>query len=188
MSNAGFGQGPKTETVYGGPAPAARGTVYGGPTTQTAEGTVYNGPVGGTVYQGPAATPTIGPRSATRTGITSNAAAVRGARIFYLVAGMTVLRTVLIFAGVQILTKTANLQGPAMMALVAVNATVVAIFVLLGFFAQRGSKIAFLIGMLIYAADLVLLLVNNAVSNVFSIVIHGLVLYYLFSNFRQLPE
>src|SRR5215471_2638561 len=165
MSSGGFGQGTNKGTVYGGPAPTGQGTVYGGTSVKTSEGTVYNGPVGGTVYQGPTATPSIGARSATATPVTSNAAAVRGAKIFYLIAGMTVLRTVLIFAGVQILTS-ATSQGPAAMAgLLMVNALVIAVFVLLGFFAQRGSKIAFLIGMLIYAADMVLLLMNSALSN-----------------------
>ena len=77
MSN-GFGQNPKSQTVYGGP------------TIQTKEGTVYNGPVaGGPVYQGPAATTPFDPslqalRSAPRA---VNAGARKGSNIFYVIAG-----------------------------------------------------------------------------------------------------
>src|SRR5260370_12615052 len=76
MSN-GFGQNPKSQTVYGGP------------TIQTKEGTVYNGPVARRpLYQGPAATTPYHPSlqalpSAPRPG---SAGARQGSNIFYLSA------------------------------------------------------------------------------------------------------
>ena len=194
MPNEGFGQSSKKETVYGGPAIATKqGTVYGGPPVQTGGGTVYggtvyNGPTGGTVYGGP--TPGgVGARPITgRTNSPSstNAGAAYGAKVFYLIAGLTVFRTVLTLTGARIATtgsKTPNNVTSAIL----VAAVVAGIFVLLGFFAKRGSKIAFVIGTLIYAADLVLLASGDPSSHAVGIGIHGWILFLLIRAFRQLP-
>jgi hypothetical protein len=180
MSNAGFGQGPKQETIYGGS------------NIKTSEGTVYNGPVGGTVYQGPAQTNGYSPSAQAprmATPATGNAGARKGAGIFFVIAGFTALRTLLLFAGVQQLTLGANrmvAENPSMILIV--NAVVIGIFVLLGVLTKRGSKAALLIGMLLYAADLVLLLLGNAGANVVYIVVHGLFLFYLFNAYRQFGD
>lgn len=201
MSNGGFGQGPKKETLYSGPVPTpGQGTAYAGPAPSTGVGTVYNGPaLGGTVYHGSTSggaaykgsptgvlpsRPTAGPAAA-RSG-----AGAKGASIFFLIAAFTGINTVLIFAGVQFgiglgATRTTN---AALSSILVVNVVAIGIFVLLGIFARGGSKIAFLIGMLLYAGDLVLLIMNDPALHVISIVIHGLFLFYLFNAFRQLPD
>src|SRR5215472_2026595 len=146
MSSSSFGQGPKKETIYSGPAPSTQGTVYNGP---AAGGTVYNGPVGGTAYQGP--TGGNGYNPSAQGAQLVNAGARKGARIFYVIAGFTALRTLLLFAGVQQLTLGANrmVEGNPQLILM-VNVVVIGIFVALGVFTQRGSKTALLIGMLLY--------------------------------------
>jgi hypothetical protein len=179
MSN-GFGQNPKSQTVYGGP------------TIQTKEGTVYNGPVaGGPVYQGPAATTPYNPslqalRSAPRA---VNAGARKGSNIFYVIAGFTAVRTLLLFAGVQQLTLGANrMVAGDPQSILMVNGLIIAIFVALGIFTRRGSKTTLLIGMLLYAADTVLLLIGDASANAIYIGVHALFLYYLFSAYRQFAD
>ncbi len=179
MSN-GFGQNPKGQTVYGGP------------TIQTSEGTVYNGPVaGGTVYQGPNTPgaynpPPQAPRFAVPT---VNVGARRGSNIFYWIAGITALRTLLLFAGVQQLTLGANRMVAAdPRSILMVNALIIAIFVALGVFTRRGAKMALVIGMLLYAADTVLLLVGDASANAIYIVVHALFLYSLFNAYRQFAD
>jgi hypothetical protein len=191
MSSGGFGQGPKKETVYSGPVPGSQGTVYGGPTTNTTEGTVYNGPGSGSVYQGPTSASGYGPAmQSVRQGTPSvNAGARKGAGIFFVISAFTALRTILLFAGVQQLTLGANriAEGDIQLILI-INVVVIAIFVTLGVLTKRGSKTALLIGMLLYGADLVLLLVSNAGANVIYIVVHGLFLFYLFNAYRQFTD
>lgn len=201
MSNAGFDQGPKKETVYGGSASvatqetvyggfspaAAQGTVYG-TTVKTAEGTVYGGPApGGTVYSGPATGAISRPLGSATVG--SSDAARKGARIFFLIAGLTALRTILVYAGIQALSSSVPaVNGSILTTILVINLVIAGVFALLGIFTQQGSKIAFVTGMVLYAGDLALLLMNNPASHVVSIGIHGLVLFYLFTAFRQLPE
>jgi hypothetical protein len=190
MSTSGFGQGPKKETVYSGPAPSPRqGTVYGGPSIQTAGGTVYNGPSpGGTVYNGPT-TGAVASRPMAGTATTStNVAAAKGARLFYVIAGFTGINTVLAFVGIRFAIGVGAVNGTTLSAFLITNLLAAGLFVLLGIFTQGGSKMAFLAGMLLYGADLVWLAINNPALHIISIVIHGLFLYYLFSAYRQLPE
>lgn len=176
----GFGQNSKSQTVYDGP------------TIQTSEGTVYNGPVpGGTVYQGSAPTTAYNPalqalRSARPT---VNVGARKGASIFFVIAGFTALRTLLLFAGVQQLTLGANrMVADDPRSILIVNGLIIAIFVGLGIFTRLGSKMALMIGMLLYAADTVLLLIGDAGGNVVFIGIHVLFLYYLFNAYRQFAD
>jgi hypothetical protein len=186
--------GPASQTkgtVYNGPAPATQGTVYNGPSIQTKGGTVYNGPSpAGTVYNGPA--PSIAaPQYGTRPGTTAvNVGAVKGAKIFYTIAGFTAINTVLMFIGIRFAIGVGNfrLSGATLGTIILVNVVGAGLFVLLGVFTQGGSKIAFLTGMLLYAGDLVLLLMNDAGLHIISIVIHGLFLFYLFSAFREFAD
>lgn len=210
MSSSGYGQAPKKETVYGGPAPAAKpGTVYSGPSIQTGGGTVYNGPAagtaGGTVYNGPAAGTAYGgtvyggaatgavasrPVAGNASVPSGDAAAAKGARIFYLIAAFTGINTVLYFVGIRFAIGLGATQmvTTSLSSFLLANVVGAGIFVMLGMFAQRGSKAVFLIGMLLYGGDLVLLVMNNPVFHIFSIVLHGVFLFYLFSAYRQLPE
>ena len=90
MANGGFRQGPKKETVYGGPTPTAQGTVYGGP---PAGGTVYNGGATGSVYRPPSQSGGAGARA---TAVPPGAMA---SRLFFTVAGLSVLNSVLSLTG-----------------------------------------------------------------------------------------
>jgi hypothetical protein len=190
MADATFRQGGQKGTVYDGPLPPAKGTVYNGPSVPAVGGTVYNGPApGGTVYGG-AAAGTTNPRYSAGAATAINAGAARGARIFYLIAGFTAINTVLMFVGIRFALGVGNirLDGASTASVVLLNLVAAGIFVLLGVFTQGGSKITFLVGMLLYAGDLVLLLLNNPGLHIISIAIHALFLYSLFTAFRQLPE
>ena len=185
MSN-GFGQSPKKQS--------AQGTVYGGPTIQTSEGTVYNGPAvppRGGVYNGAGAgtaNPALGSLSRLKTP-SANAGARKGAGIFYVIAGFTALRTLLLFLGVQQLTLGANrMFAGDMQSVLIINGLIVGIFLALGVFTGKGSKLALMIGMLLYAADLALLFIGDASANIVYIVVHVLFLLYLFSAYRQFAD
>src|SRR5437879_3401352 len=90
MSSAGFGQGPKKETIYEGPTPTTtQGTSYNG---FSPNGPVGNGgPAAGTVYRPPAAQPTDAAALAQAHGH-------RAGNLFFLIAGLSVLNTVLALA------------------------------------------------------------------------------------------
>jgi len=131
------------------------------------------------------------PRYGTRpAAATINVGAAKGAKIFYTIAGFTAINTVLMFIGIRFAIGVGNfrLTGATLGTVIVVNLIGAGVFVLLGVFTQGGSKIAFLTGMLLYAGDLVLLLMNDAGLHIISIVIHGLFLFYLFSAFRELPD
>lgn len=203
MSSSGYGQAPKKETVYSGPTPPPKqGTVYNGPAVGTSGGTVYNGPApGGTVYNGPTPGSTVygGPPTGAVTSrpmapnaaaASGDLAAAKGAKFFYYIAGFTGINAVLIFVGIRfaIGLGTTELAGGSLSTFLVASILGAGIFVALGMFAQRGSKAAFLIGMVLYGGDLVLLVMSNPAFHIVSIVIHALFLYYLFSAYRQLPE
>lgn len=189
MADANFRQGGQKGTVYDGPLPPAKGTVYNGPSVPPAGGTVYNGPTpGGTGYSGPAGGATT-PRYSTGAAPAINVGAKKGANIFYVIAGFTALRTALLFTGVQQLTLGANrMFAGDTTSILMVNAVVIGIFVVLGVFTQRGKKAALLIGMALYAIDTVLLLIGDAAANVIYIGVHVLFIYYLFNAYRQFAD
>jgi len=178
-------------TVYNGPAPATQGTVYNGPSVQTGGGTVYNGPApGGTVYNGPAPGATAPGYSTRQAVATVNVGAAKGAKIFYTIAAFTAINTVLMFVGIRFAIGVGNfpLIGATQSTMILVNLIGAGLFVLLGVFTQGGSKLALLTGMLLYAGDLVLLLMNDAGLHIISIVIHGLFLFYLYNAFREFAD
>jgi hypothetical protein len=190
MAKSTFGPGGKTGTVYDGPAPAKGGTVYGGPTPAQAGGTVYNGPApGGASYNGPASGAAT-MQTVRRQSAASNVGAAKGANIFFLIAAFTAINIIATFAGVRfaIGLNTTLLNGAPLNTILVANGLAAGVFVMLGIFARSGSKAAFLIGMLLYGGDLVLLALNNPAVHIISIVIHGLFLFYLFNVFRQLPD
>jgi hypothetical protein len=116
--------------------------------------------------------------------------AAKGAKIFYVIAGFTAINTVLMFIGMRFAIGVGNfrLNGATLGTIVLMNLIGAGVFVLLGVFTQGGSKLAFLTGMLLYAGDLALLVMNDPGLHIISIVIHGLFLFYLFSAFRELPD
>ena len=213
MSNTTFGPGAKKETVYSGPSPQPRqssgtsasasssgSTVYGGPAPKTAGGTVYNGlGAGGTVYGNqPAAGTVYNPArqgaAARPVQPAANAAPApsKAGSVFFLIAGFSAINTVLILASAPFvlaigLAVTRIRAEGEMGAVLAINAVAIGIFVALGFFVSRGSKAAFLIGLLLYAGDTALLLLSeNPALHVVSIIVHGIFLFSIFKGFRQM--
>jgi hypothetical protein len=210
MSDTTFGPGAKKETVYSGPSPQPKqssgpsasasassggSTVYGG-TAPKAAGTVYNGsgagsmvydnqPASGTVYnprQGAAAHPA-------QPG--ANATPSKAGSVFFIIAGFSAINTVLILASapfvmaIGLAVTRIHAEGE-MGAVLAINAVAIGIFVALGFFASRGSKAAFLIGLLLYAGDTALLLLTgNPALHIVSIIFHGIFLFSIFKGLRQ---
>lgn len=204
MSNTTFDPGAKKETVYNGPGPEPRqanapsastgGTVYG--SVPSAPNASFNNGLGAgsTVYNNPGPSSTIynPPRqNAVRTVTPATSGGVKG-NIFYLIAGFSVINTLLIvgkapfiFAlGLAITRVPAEGQlGPVLV----LNAIAVGVFALLGFFAARGAKAAYLIGLLLYAGDTgLLLLSDNPAVHIVSIVFHGIFLFSIFKSYRQL--
>ncbi|HEY2114237.1 MAG TPA: hypothetical protein VGJ51_04070, partial [Candidatus Angelobacter sp.] len=196
-------------TVYSGPTPQPKqssgasasassggSTVYGGPAPKTAGGTVYNGlgagstvygnqQPGGTVYsparQGAAARPA-------QAG--ANAAPSKAGSVFFIIAGFSAINTVLLLASAPFVMAiglaVTRIRAEGQMGVVlALNAVVIGIFVALGFFASRGSKAAFIIGLLLYAGDTALLLLDNPALHIVSIIVHGLFLFSIFKGLRQ---
>jgi hypothetical protein len=172
---------PNTPTVTG----VQKEMVFGGPGTQpNAVGTVYNGPglSGTTARPNPAIRP-VQPKA--------NAGGSKGRNVFYLIAVFSAINAVLILSkapivfalGLACTRVSANSPlGPVLF----LNAIAIGTFVALGFFAARGAKAAFLIGLLLYAGDTVVLVLSpNAAAHIVSIVFHGLFLFYIFQAFRQ---
>lgn len=202
MSNTIIGPGAKKETVYSGPSPQPKqsggpsaaassgGTVYGGPAPRPAGGTVYNGMgTGSTVYGNQQAPGTVySPARPVQAG--ANPGSSKAGTIFYAIAGFSVLNTFLILIGAPLavgMAATRARTDSQMGILVVSNLIVVGIFVALGFFATRGSKAAFIIGLLLYGGDTLLLLLSaNAAARIPAIVVHVFFLYSIFKGLRQL--
>lgn len=186
MSNQVIGSGPKKETVYGGPSISPQTSpAYNRQAAASGGSTVYTGPTpGGTVHNG--ASPA---GSQARPSAPASAGGVRGASIFYVIAGFTAANMVLMFAGIRFAVGlgATGAAGNDMTTLLISNLVAIGIFVLLGFLTKKGSKAAFIIGMVLYALDLLILAAFNPAMHVVSIVIHGLFLWNLFKAFRQLP-
>ena len=171
MPDISMGPGTKKETVYGGPTPNNGSTVYNGPGT----GTTVNS------SQRPNATvPAVH-----KTG------GSKGSVIFFTVAGFSALNTLLLFAhapfvlAIGLAVTRVSMDGGAGTAL-ALSAVAIGLFVALGIAAGKGNKTAFLIGMLLYGADTVVLLLSpNAATHVPSIVVHGLFIYYMVKALRE---
>jgi len=189
MSSSGYGQAPKKETVYSGPAPTPRqGTVYSGPSIQTGGGTVYSGPsVGGTVYGGPGAG-TIASRPVAGSPSSEGSEAARnGGGVFYAIALLSAIRAIALYTGVEILKTSTPTNGPIPQSTLVIYLAVAGIFAVIGFFTQGGSKVAYMIGMLLYGLDTVALIAMNPASHVVGIVLHLFFLLALFVSYRKLP-
>ena len=197
--------GAKKETVYSGPGPQAKrapsSAGYGMPPGTT--GAVYNGPAsGGTVYNGPVNSGAVyNPGQQNNTAAqpiqaqpTAGAGATAGSKIFFLIAGFSALNTILILlhAPVVMAIGLAAIRVPAagdLGPVLLLTAVAAGTFCLIGFFAAKGSKAAFLIGLLIYSGDTVLLLLSeNAALHVVSIIFHGVFLFAIFKAFKQLES
>ena len=172
MSTTPAGVGTKKETVYGGP------------------GTQPN--VGGTVYNGRGLNGTATRTAAPARPIQTQASASRGGNVFFVIAAFSAINAVLILAkapivfalGLAITRISANSPLGAVLVL---NAIAIGAFAMLGIFASRGVKAAFIIGLLLYGGDTALLLLSaNPALHVISIVCHGIFLFSIFKGLRQI--
>ena len=120
-------------------------------------------------------------------------APAKGAGIFFAIAVVTAINTVLIATGSPFVlgrglstSKIAAAPGQ-MTGIVVLNVLVIGIFVLIGIFARHGSKAAFVIGMLLYGGDaLLMLLSGDPAMHIGGIVVHVILLIYLFKAFSEL--
>lgn len=175
MSNSPQSPVGKKETMYEGPsvtpgtwrvpeAPVAKKeakeeTIYGGPAAAS-KGTMFDERT------------FVRKRTDNRAAVKATTGSIQRASLrFFIVAGITLLEAVYLGgSGNAVSTVAAGI--------------VVAVFTLLGIFAYRKSKAAFLIGMAIYALDTVLLVVTGLATSfvlvAYAIVIHCIVIYRLY--------
>jgi hypothetical protein len=205
MSNTTIGPGVKKETVYSGPSPQPRqssstpsapagSTVYGGMAPGTNGGTVYGGPpAGGTVYDGPGGTVYNPARQKTAAPVdVTNTGAAKGGAIFFIIAACSAINSLLMLAHAPFVLA----LGLGIMQLplspgqqTALTAVVLGLFMAVGVFAIKGSKAAFIVGLLVYGGDTAyLLLSGNATLQIPSIVVHGIFLFSIIKAFRQLER
>jgi hypothetical protein len=157
---------------------------------QKTGGTVYGGPGGaGTVYN-PRQT-TAQPQAIPA----HHAGAAKGSVFFFLIAGLSVINTLLILAHAPFVMAlglaVTRLFGPEapMANILFLNVIAVGVLVLLGVFVRHGSKAALLIGMLLYGGDTALFfLAGNAALHVPSIIVHILFLVGMFKAFGQMES
>src|SRR6476646_3419012 len=160
-------------------------TVYGGPGTQpNGGGTVYNGPG----LSGATTCPPVTTRPVQRQ---ANAGRLASGNVFFVIAAFSAINAVLILSKAPIvfalgLAITRVSPDSPIGFVVVLNAIAIGTFVVLGFFAARGAKSAFIIGLLLYAGDLaVLLLSANPALHVISIVVNGIFRCRNFKAMRQ---
>ena len=192
---------PQPGSVHSGPPAATGGTVYNGPAPTPlgtrAGGTVYNGqPPGGTVHSGPGNSGTVyNPRQLAQPVAAPNTAPAKGAGLFFLVAGFSVLNILLVIAhapfilavGLAVIT----LFGPASPVenSVLLDVVAIAVVVLIGFAVRQGSKAALVIGMMLYAADTALFFIaGDAALHIPSIVVHVILLGGMLKALTQIES
>jgi hypothetical protein len=146
------GQAPKKETVYSGPTPGVDNKGFTQP---------------GTLYSGPSGTGKATATAPARAGVAPQA--VASATWFYTIAGLSVLNSLIVMVGghirfifglgiTSIFDYVGNKTGGAGMgASFVINLFVAGVLVLLGYFARKGLKWAFLVGMIAYGLDALLM-------------------------------
>jgi len=189
----GTGQAPKKETVYGGSTPAMDNKAFAQPSGST--GTVYGGPTPtqGTVYGGPSAPDAAPAPVRTATGVSP--AVIRGASWFFWIAALSVVNSIISMTGgswhfiigmgiTRVVDGIGSVIGSSGTVVAFVlNLFIAGIVVLFGVFARKGQKWAFLVGMVLYALDGVLLLFA---ADFFSAAFHAYALFSIFRGFKSL--
>jgi hypothetical protein len=191
MSN-GTGEGPKKDAVYGGPtpgidnkalnkppAPGTAGTVYGG--TAATQGTVYGGPSApGTVFDESKFT-TKSKKADASVAIKATTRRVRATAIgFFIVAGISLLEAIFFWSD----------DTPYAIS----SAVVFTLFLIIGVFTFRLSRVALLVAIAIYLLDTLFLLFQafttegGLMSSIFALAIHAFILYRLWMTYGQLEE
>ncbi len=206
MSTTQVGSGIKKETVYDGPgpefapvrmptrtAPPAGGTVYPG-AAATAQA---NAAVNGTIYD-PARHRALLDHAQVSAHVQREQQVSKAGRIFYLIAGITAINTILtvlsagfvlgIGLGVTRVFDQQLRRGGDLGGILLVDAAAIATFIILGIFAQHGSKGALFIGFALYGGDMLLLFADGVVQHAPSLLVHGLLLFGVFRTFRYLEH
>lgn len=205
MSITEIGRSAKKETVYNGPDLSARPLRNNVATAAVATaGTVYGGPAGaigmsggpaGTVYD-PARHRAMLDHAALSATMQRDFEVSKAGRIFYLIAALTSVNTIMaalsipwamgIGLGVTRFFDQQLRNGGDSGAVMLVNGAAVAMFIILGIFAQHASKGALLIGFTLYGIDMGLLLVDGFVEHAPSLLVHGLLLVGIYRTFKHL--
>lgn len=199
MSSGEFGAGSKKETIYDGPGPITpSASGYIGTAAKPIKETVYGPGTGGTVYGGP---DTVNnPAGSTRAAQTKTVATDgKSSRVFFLVAVFSLINTLLLSSGAlaataiglgitRILYQQASQQGGEAGPVFLLSAVLIAVFAGLGLFARRGNSLAFLIGLLIYGADTVILCYDGVLIHIPAIIIHGIFLAGMLKGYRDAKE
>ena len=192
--NDGFGQAPKKkETVYSGPTPGMDNKAFTMASVPGASGTVYNGPTpGGTVYGGPSPAPAaagtvfdegkfVAKKPDASVAIKATTTRVRWATLrFFVVAAISLIEAIYYGSDRPILSI--------------YDGIVFVVFLTIGIFAFRLSRVAFLVGMSIYVMGTLLLIFlaimidGGFILFIYDIAIHILIVYRLWVAYGHLEE
>lgn len=114
---------------------------------------------------------------------------VAGARWFWWIAGLSLVNTILLYAGADMsfvvglgITTLASIFFPMAMALLAVAVTL-GLYVYFGFEAQKGQPWAFYAGLAVYAFDA---LIFVYLQDWMSVAFHGLAMYFIIKGVMAL--
>jgi hypothetical protein len=179
MSNSGNGQPPKKETVYSGPTPTAFATRTAPSAGAATGGTVYSGPApGGTVFDESKFVPKRPDRSMA---VLATAKKVRWFSLrFFVVAAVTLFEAYIFRDDDPTVAMGSLLVG--------------VVFVVIGIFAMRLSRVAFLAALAIYSLDtlgLFLWAMSTDGGFFFAIkplIVHGVILHQLYLNYGMLVD
>ena len=180
MGNSGNGQPPKKETVYSGPTPAAFAARTAPSAAGTAgSGTVYNGPApGGTVFD---ETKFVAKRPDRSLAVAATTKRVRWFSVrFFVVAAITLFEAYIFRDNDPTVAMGSFLVG--------------VVFLVIGIFAMRLSRVAFLVAMAIYALDTVgvFLWAMSTDGGLFfaikPLIVHGVILHQLYLNYGLLVD
>ena len=167
------GSAPKKETVYSGPTPGLDNKSFAQP------GTVYSGPAGTAT----GATPAQAPAPA-RTGVATQA--IVAANWFYWIAALSIINSLIVMMGGSVrfifgLGATSILDyvgkstgGAGAGASFVINLFVAGVLALFGYFGRKGMKWAFIVGMIAYGIDGLLLL---TIQDWLGLAFHGWALF-----------
>lgn len=166
------GSAPKKETVYG-PTPGVDNKAFAQP------GTVYSGPAGGAAAPAPA-------QAQAQARAIAQVRMVVAAKWFYWIAGLSIVNSLITMMGghvrfifglgaTSILDAVGNQAGGAGSgASFVINLFVAGVLAVFGYFGCKGAKWAFLVGMICYGLDALLLL---SVQDWLGIAFHGWALF-----------
>lgn len=116
----------------------------------------------------------------------------RGANWFYWIAGLSAINSLIMMSGSNThfvvglgITEVFDavgrgLQGPGQMVALGFSIAIAGVFVLFGYFANKIQQWSFIVGMILYALDGLLLL---SLSDFLSVGFHAFALFYIFKGF-----